>query len=126
VLPGAAGPTEYGFTGREPDETGLVYYRARYYEPTLGRFVSMDPAGMPDGVNRYAYVGNDPVGMVDPSGMVALVQDISMIERIRSIGELSPRSATGGSMWSMACCAARATGTPMPQREGVLYLLRNS
>jgi RHS repeat-associated protein len=71
VLPGASGPTEYGFTGREPDETGLVYYRARYYEPTLGRFVSMDPAGMPDGVNRYAYVGNDPVGMVDPSGMVA-------------------------------------------------------
>jgi uncharacterized protein RhaS with RHS repeats len=51
-----------------------VYYRARYYEPTLGRFVSMDPAGMPDGVNRYAYVGNDPVGMVDPSGMVATVR----------------------------------------------------
>ena len=74
MLPGASGPTEYGFTGREPDETGLVYYRARYYEPTLGRFVSMDPAGMPDGVNRYAYVGNDPVGMVDPSGMVATVR----------------------------------------------------
>ena len=61
---------QYGFTGREPDATGLIYYRARYYDPTLGRFISRDPAGMPDGINRYAYVENDPVNLIDPSGLV--------------------------------------------------------
>ncbi|MES2369766.1 MAG: RHS repeat-associated core domain-containing protein [Pseudomonadota bacterium] len=59
---------QYGYTGREPDATGMIYYRARYYDPTLGRFISRDPAGMPDGVNRYAYVGGDPVNRTDPSG----------------------------------------------------------
>jgi RHS repeat-associated protein len=62
----------YGYTGREPDATGLIYYRARYYDPGIGRFISKDPAGMPDGVNRYAYVGNDPVNATDPSGEIAL------------------------------------------------------
>lgn len=61
---------QYGYTGREPDATGLVYYRARYYDPRIGRFISRDPAGMPDGVNRYAYVGNDPVNATDPSGEI--------------------------------------------------------
>jgi RHS repeat-associated protein len=59
-----------GYTGREPDATGLIYYRARYYDPTMRRFISRDPAGMPDGVNRYAYVRNDPVNNVDPTGLV--------------------------------------------------------
>ncbi|MCZ2153589.1 MAG: RHS repeat-associated core domain-containing protein, partial [Bryobacterales bacterium] len=53
----------YGYTGREPDASGLVYYRAQ-----IGRFISRDPAGMPDGVNRYAYVNNNPVNATDPSG----------------------------------------------------------
>ena len=62
----------YGYTGREPDGTGLIYYRARYYDPQTGRFISRDPAGMPDGVNRYVYVGNDPVNFTDPSGEIAV------------------------------------------------------
>lgn len=66
---GAAIP-QYGYTGREPDATGLIYYRARYYDPSIGRFISRDPAGMPDGINRYAYVGNDPINNTDPSGEV--------------------------------------------------------
>ena len=65
---GAAIP-QYGYTGREPDATGLIYYRARYYDPTVGRFISRDPAGMPNGVNRFAYVGNDPINNTDPSGL---------------------------------------------------------
>ena len=59
----------FGYTGREPDATGLMFYRARYYDPTMGRFISKDPAGMPDGVNRYAYVSNNPTNATDPSGM---------------------------------------------------------
>jgi RHS repeat-associated protein len=59
----------YAFTGREWDaETGLYYYRARYYEPALGRFISADSAGFVDGPNLYAYVLNTPTKYVDPSG----------------------------------------------------------
>ncbi|WP_243375436.1 RHS repeat-associated core domain-containing protein [Geotalea sp. SG265] len=61
----------YMYTGREWDkETGLYYYRARYYEPLEGRFVSKDPAGFKGGINLYSYVQNQPVSRRDPSGLV--------------------------------------------------------
>ncbi|MEQ1661859.1 MAG: RHS repeat-associated core domain-containing protein [Thiobacillus sp.] len=60
---------QYGYTGREPDATGLVYYRARYYDPTTGRFISRDPIGLDGGLNQYAYVGNNPVNFTDPEGL---------------------------------------------------------
>ncbi|MHB1077177.1 RHS repeat-associated core domain-containing protein [Thiobacillus sp.] len=61
----------YGYTGREPDATGLEFYRARYYHPGLGRFASRDPMGMADAVSPYAYVANDPVNLIDPVGLLA-------------------------------------------------------
>jgi RHS repeat-associated protein len=64
---GAAG---YAFTGRELDpETGLYYYRARYLDQRLGRFTSEDVIGFEDGVNLYAYAGNNAVLYSDPSGL---------------------------------------------------------
>jgi RHS repeat-associated protein len=68
TLSGGALP-RYGYAGREPDATGLIYYRARYYDPTLGRFTQRDPAGFADGLNPYAYVGNNPVSFTDPLGL---------------------------------------------------------
>jgi RHS repeat-associated protein len=60
-------PNRFLFTGREFDsETGLYYYRARYYNPYIGRFLQTDPAGQ--GMNSYAYCGNDPICRIDPSG----------------------------------------------------------
>jgi len=61
----------YVYTGREWDkETGLYYYRARYYDPMEGRFISRDPIGLGGGdVNFYAYVKNRPTSLVDPFGL---------------------------------------------------------
>jgi len=61
----------YTYTGREWDsEIGLHYYRARYYDPMGGRFISKDPIGFSGGdVNLYGYVGNSPVVWVDPYGL---------------------------------------------------------
>ena len=60
----------YCYTAREYDSHDLYYYRARYYDPTLGRFISSDPIEFLAGdFNFYRYVGNDPVNWIDPSGL---------------------------------------------------------
>jgi len=59
----------YQYAGRENDGTGLYFYRARFYSPTTGRFISEDPIGLEGGVNFYSYVGNEPTGFSDPFGL---------------------------------------------------------
>jgi RHS repeat-associated protein len=49
-------------------ELGLYYYKARVYDPRLGRFLQTDTVGYDDDLNLYAYVGNDPLDRTDPSG----------------------------------------------------------
>jgi RHS repeat-associated protein len=68
--------TKWQFTSYERDnassDSGLDYANARYYSSRIGRFTSMDPLtgsfGNPQSLNRFAYVTNDPMNMVDPSG----------------------------------------------------------
>ena len=60
----------FRYTGREWDaETGLYYYRARYYDPASGRFLSEDPIGFKGGIGFYTYTRNDPTDLLDPSGL---------------------------------------------------------
>jgi len=60
---------ETATSGSQP--SGLYYYRARMYSPTWGRFLQPDPIGFAGGGNLYAYVGNDPLNAIDPSGLAA-------------------------------------------------------
>ena len=50
-------------------QAGVYHYKARAYEPNLGRFLQTDPVGYDAGLNLYAYVANDPVNMTDPTGL---------------------------------------------------------
>ncbi|MGV8889432.1 MAG: RHS repeat-associated core domain-containing protein [Pseudomonas sp.] len=56
------------YSGKEMDVSGLYYYGARYYAPWLQRWVSADPAGDVDGLNLYAFVGNNPLSYFDDQG----------------------------------------------------------
>jgi RHS repeat-associated protein len=59
----------YQFTGRENDGTGLYFYRALFYSPTLERFFSEDPIGLDGGTNLYSYTGDSPTNWTDPAGL---------------------------------------------------------
>jgi RHS repeat-associated protein len=65
-------PTDKLFTGQRLDGTGLYYYNARYYDPTIGRFISADTEGIdykyPQTLNRYSYCSNNPLRFTDPTG----------------------------------------------------------
>ncbi len=62
----------FRYTNRDFDpETGLYYYRARYYDPRVGRFVSEDPVSFDGGLNFYAYLANSPLDAIDPYGLNA-------------------------------------------------------
>jgi RHS repeat-associated protein len=66
----------YLFTGRQLDEeAGLYFYRARYYDPVLGRFLERDPAGYSTDLNLYSYVADQPTAATDPYGLLLLAID---------------------------------------------------
>ena len=52
------------------DIPDFLYMRARYYIPSLGRFINEDPIGLAGGLNLYGYVGNNPINLIDPIGLV--------------------------------------------------------
>lgn len=62
--------SRFRYTGQAAlPEAQLYYYKARVYDPMLGRFLQTDPIGYQEDANLYAYVGNNPVNLIDPTGM---------------------------------------------------------
>jgi len=101
-------PNPFLFTGRRFDtDTGLYYYRARYYNPYIGRFLQTDPARQ--GMNSYAYCGNNPIGCVDPSGSISIWRDHERGEGFVHVRWIDPKVYTpmiliappSGSVWSL-------------------------
>ncbi len=96
-------------TGRDWDaETGMYFYRARYYSPTLARFTSEDPIRFASGdVNFYRHVGNNPTNYVDPlglmfadegnfAGVIGASENVTRSEiTVAVLASMSPLSATG-------------------------------
>jgi RHS repeat-associated protein len=86
------------YAGRENDQTGLYYYRARYYDPVLKRFIAEDPIGIAGGIHPYAYVRNNPISGIDPQGTIyyaypGMATDIAMGEFFEMVHNLGLRAS---------------------------------
>jgi RHS repeat-associated protein len=72
---------------RYDNETGLYYYRARHYNPDIGRFLQADPIGYADGLNLYTYCGNNPLNYTDPYGLSKEAIEDAIADALRDMSE---------------------------------------
>ncbi|MBD9443963.1 RHS repeat-associated core domain-containing protein, partial [Pseudomonas sp. PDM04] len=79
----------WGYSGKQRDATGLIYYGYRYYAPWQQRWINPDPAGEVDGLNLYCFVGNSPVRYFDRDGRVGeeVINPEEMIGFLQALGQ---------------------------------------
>jgi len=123
---GGATPS-FAYAGREWDsETNLYYYRARYYDPAVGRFLSEDPLqGLSrlTATNAYSYVTNDPVGWRDPTGLIKWQCDVGLVTAAKPtsvitigviIASCSSGCVDGSSLWQRIIGVGIGAGFSFP------------
>jgi RHS repeat-associated protein len=124
----------YRYTGREYDTDDLYYYRARYYDPTIGRFITPDPIGFLSGdTNFYRYVGNDPVNFVDYSGFSAVATGGAVNHSQQVLSKTAtgtnptppkPKPSNGGGASAKMSCGVKVAGTDMKiEPNKILYFI---
>ncbi|HYI64220.1 MAG TPA: RHS repeat-associated core domain-containing protein [Allosphingosinicella sp.] len=84
-IPGSGNTGRFQYTGQQwIGELGMYHYRARFYSPTLGRFLQTDPVGFRGGMNLYAYVGNNPINFTDPLGLCSFTNWAHLVQKWNS------------------------------------------
>jgi RHS repeat-associated protein len=116
-------PNPFQYTGRESDGTGLMYYRARYYAPQWGRFISEDSGGSPYDANQYAYAGNNPVNGADPSGRLTLIGQLTVTGQVTQAATLQLTTAMLESLVEVELLAGMdVCSSPIPYRPPVMLM----
>ncbi len=121
-IPGTG--NELLFTGRNYDpETGLYYYRSRYMDPEIGRFITEDNLGISGGINLYAYVNNNPINAADPSGNIPLdtIADIAFIA-----ADIGIIIKDGPTLTNVAALGLDVVGALVPYATGFGSLARGA
>jgi len=108
----------YGFTGEQQlkEVDSLVFLRARYYDPRVGRFISRD-LGYVSGINLYEYVYNNPLIYTDPSGL-----DVCSDAKKQGLdkGSLGGVICSGGKKYSCVWGTGSATGATQNDAIGII------
>lgn len=136
---------DHQFSSKELDEnTGLYYFGARYYNPGIGRFMSVDPAGIditnPQSWNRYAYVRNNPYTYVDPDGRqlvrfnseedaenfdpTSLAGPLSVVNTVKSVGFRLFRKVSSYVKSNPKSISNTVVNNPIPERVARVIDLR--
>jgi RHS repeat-associated protein len=97
-------------------ETGLNYNYFRDYDPATGRYVESDPAGLGGGINTYAYVGNNPLSLLDPTGLLSQAVTDCVCKYMKAKGYVA---------WSAWTAAKNARTIPGPWNDPVLRPCEN-
>jgi RHS repeat-associated protein len=115
---------DYTYTGKERDEnTELLYYEARYYNSNIGRFISIDPWSGditdPQSLNKYAYVRNNPLKYVDPSGATFVAPNfITLIDNLMTTVKNSLNTAKENTNNSVHRFGLNSTGVNYLNAKG--------
>jgi RHS repeat-associated protein len=109
-VPDSGNVGQFQYTGqRWIDDVDLYYYKARVYDPELGRFLQTDPIGVAGGMNLYAYVGNDPVSFRDPTGRELVCTTMTVNVRFE-VTEYGLSGQSFGGTVSYPVCMDTGTG----------------